>query len=69
MKTGKHLTLEQRKVISNGITHSYTLKMIAETFGYNPTSISKKVKRNCEIITHNIISEKHIMMALYLLAL
>ena len=60
MKTGKHLTLEQRKVISNGITHSYTLKMIAETLGYNPTSISKEVKRNCEIITPNIIREKHI---------
>ena len=28
MKDWKHLTLEQRKVISNGISHSYKLKEI-----------------------------------------
>ena len=31
MKTWKHLTFEQRKVISNGISHNYKLKEIAET--------------------------------------
>ena len=31
MKDWKHLTLEQRKVISNGISHNYKLKEIAET--------------------------------------
>ena len=30
MKTWKHLTFEQRKVISNGISHNYKLKEIAE---------------------------------------
>ena len=51
MKTWKHLTFEQRKVISNGISHNYKLKDIAETLGFDPTSISKEVKRNRESIT------------------
>lgn len=51
MKEWKHLTLEQRIIISNGITHNYKLKDIAETLGYDPTSISKEVKRNREAIT------------------
>ena len=46
MKDWKHLTFEQRKVISNGISHNYKLKEIAETLGFDPTSISKEVKRN-----------------------
>lgn len=44
MKTWKHLTFEQRKVISNGISYNYKLKEIAETLGFDPTSISKVVK-------------------------
>ena len=51
MKDWKHLTLEQRKAISNGIIHNYKLKEIAQTLGYDPTSISKEVKRNRESIT------------------
>lgn len=51
MKDWKHLTFEQRKVISNGISHNYKLKEIAETLGFDPTSISKEVKRNRESIT------------------
>ena len=51
MKDWKHLTLEQRKVISNGISHNYKLKEIAETLGFDPTSISKEVKRNRESTT------------------
>ena len=51
MKTWKHLTFEQRKVISNEISHKYKLKEIAETLGFDPTSISKDVKRNREQIT------------------
>ena len=51
MKDWKHLNLEQRKVISNGISHNYKLKEIAEALGYDPTSISKEVKRNRESIT------------------
>lgn len=51
MKDWKHLTLEQRKVISNGISRNYKLKEIAETLGFDPTSISKEVKRNREAIT------------------
>ena len=51
MKDFKHLTLEQRKVISNGISHNYKLKDIAETLGFDPTSISKEVKRNRESIS------------------
>ena len=51
MKDWKHLTFEQRKVIVNGISHNYKLKEIAEALGYDPTSISKEVKRNREQIT------------------
>lgn len=51
MKTWKHLTIEQRKVISNGISHNYKLKEIAEALGFDPTSISKEVKRNRESTT------------------
>lgn len=51
MKKWKHLTFEQRKVISNGISHNYKLKEIAETLGFDPTSISKEVKRNRNAIT------------------
>ena len=51
MKDWKHLTFEQRKVISNGISHNYKLKEIAESLGFDPTSISKEVKRNREAIT------------------
>ncbi len=39
------VSLKKRKVISNGISHNYKLKEIAETLGFDPTSISKKVKR------------------------
>ena len=46
MKQWKHLILEQRKVISSGIAHEYKLKDIAESLLFDPTSISKEVKRN-----------------------
>lgn len=51
MKTWKHLTFEDRKVITNGISKKYKLKDIAESIGFDPTSISKEVKRNRESIT------------------
>ena len=51
MKPWKHLTFEQRKVISNGISHNYKLKDIADALGFDPTSISKEVKRNREATT------------------
>ena len=46
MKEWKHLSLDQRKVISSGITHNYKVKIIAESIGFDSTSISKEVKRN-----------------------
>ena len=51
IKEWKHLTFEQRKVISNGMSHNYKLKEIAEILGFEPTSISKEVKKNKESIT------------------
>ena len=51
MKDWKHLTLEQKKVIANGISHNYKLKDITEALGFDPTSISKEVKRNRESTT------------------
>ena len=46
MKNWKHLTFEQRKTISSGISHGYKLKKIGENLLVDPTSISKEVKRN-----------------------
>lgn len=46
MKTWKHLNEEQRKIISNGISKESKLIEIAENIGFDPTSISKEVKRN-----------------------
>lgn len=46
MKDWKHLILEQRKVIASGIAHNYKLKDIGESLSFDPTSISKEVKRN-----------------------
>jgi len=51
MKEWKHLSLDQRKVISSGIAHNFKVKMIAESLGFDPTSISKEVKRNRIAIT------------------
>jgi len=51
MKEWKHLTFEQRKVIANGISHNYKLKDIAEALGFDPTSISKEVKRNRDSVS------------------
>src|SRR5574344_2273722 len=46
MKNWKHLTFEQRKTISSGISHEYKLRIIGENLLVDPTSISKEVKRN-----------------------
>lgn len=46
MKTWKHINLEQRKTISSCILHNYKLINIAKILKFDPTSISKKVKRN-----------------------
>lgn len=46
MKQWKHLTIEHRKIISSGIAKGYKLNFIAESLNYDPTSISKEVKRN-----------------------
>ena len=46
MKNWKHLTFEQRKTISSGISHEYKLKDIGESLLVDPTSVSKEVKRN-----------------------
>ena len=46
MKKWKHITFEQRKAISSGISHKQKVKHIGEFLDINPTSISKEVKRN-----------------------
>ena len=46
MKNWKHITFEQRKVISSGISHEYKLREIGENLQIDPTSVSKEVKRN-----------------------
>lgn len=42
----KHITFEQRKVISSMISSNHKLKEIGEALNLDPTSISKEVKRN-----------------------
>jgi len=51
MKTWKHLSLDQRKVIYSGIAHNHNLKDIAEVIDFDPTAISKEVKRNRDSTT------------------
>ena len=46
MKDWKHISFDQRKVISSGIAHGYKLKELGESLGLDPTSVSKEVKRN-----------------------
>ena len=46
MKNWKHLTFEQRKTISSGISHEYKLKDIGESLLVDPTSVSKEGRRN-----------------------
>lgn len=46
MKEWKHLTFEQRKTISAGISHNYKLREIGENLLVDPTSVSKEVKKN-----------------------
>ena len=46
MKNWRHLTFEQRKTISSGISHGYKLNIIGENLLVDPTSVSKEVKRN-----------------------
>lgn len=41
-----HLSENDRKVISNMLSHNATCKEIAERLGYDPTTISKEIKRN-----------------------
>ena len=42
----KHITFEQRKVISSMISSNHKLKEIGEALNLDPTSTSKEVKRN-----------------------
>ena len=46
MKEWKHLTFEQRKTISSGISHKYKLKEIGESLLVDPTSICKSQYKN-----------------------
>lgn len=57
MKQWKHLTPEQRKVISSGISHEYKLKEIGQSLEFDPTSISKEVKRNRIEISNGLKSD------------
>ena len=46
MKTWKHINLEQRKIISSGISHNDKLVEIAERLELDPRSVSNEVRRN-----------------------
>ncbi len=46
MNKGKHLNIEQRKIINNMIIHDAKLCEIGAILQMVPTSISKEIKRN-----------------------
>ena len=50
MKNWKHITFEQRKTISSCIAHNYKLIEISKILGFNPTTISREVKRNRTLV-------------------
>jgi transposase, IS30 family len=58
MKLWKHLSFEQRKVISSSIAHNSKLKTIASLLSVDPTSVSKEVKRNRDPIYVGLNSSK-----------
>lgn len=49
-KSWNHINFEQRKTIASGLAHNYKILDIANLLGIDPTSISKEVKRNRDII-------------------
>lgn len=50
MKKWKHISFDQRKTISSGISHNLKVKYIAELLSIDPTGISREVKRNRIIV-------------------
>ena len=55
-KKSKHLTLEDRIDIQTGISQQETFRSIAEKIGKDPSTISKKIKRNriMQFLVHNL---------------
>lgn len=47
----KHLSLDDRKTISNMVAHGARAKEIAAILGVDPTAVSKEVKRNRTLLT------------------
>lgn len=43
---GKHLTNDNRNFIEDALYDNYTLKLIAEQLDKDPTTISKKIRKN-----------------------
>lgn len=54
----RHLTMEDRKIIANGISHKRSCISIAEEIGCDPTTISKEIKRNRIITKESKLSKK-----------
>lgn len=50
MKKWKHINYEQRKTISSGIAHNMKVKNLGELLEFDPTAISREVKRNKTIV-------------------
>ena len=50
----KHLTLENRITIQEGLTLGHTFKLIAQDIGKDPTTVSKEVKRNITLKESNV---------------
>ena len=57
MSNWKQLNFEQRKIIRSGLSQKKNLYEIAELLNYDPTSISKEIKRN-RSVSYNSSSTK-----------
>ena len=55
-----HLTDDNRKTISNMISHKATRKEIADRIGCDPTTISKEIKKN-RVISKEAKGDKKIL--------
>lgn len=58
MKHWKHLTFDQRKLISHMLSKHYKLVEMADLLQVDPSSISKEIRRNRKLTKKGIVPEK-----------
>ncbi|MDD4642257.1 MAG: helix-turn-helix domain-containing protein, partial [Erysipelotrichaceae bacterium] len=58
MNNWKHLSIEQRKLISHLLSKHYRLVEMADLLQVDPSSVSKEIKRNRILSKKGRVSEK-----------